>query len=145
MLKLFENQIYSKNLILETNYKGDAQASGNPVQLGQLLFNLFDNAVKYSTPEGRLSISFSNDIERKELLFEITNTTALINKEDIPNIFERFYKTANGTDRKGFGLGLSIVKIIVEKNNGKIGISYDDNLKEITFKIALPLFLDKET
>jgi two-component system sensor histidine kinase ArlS len=144
MLKLFENQIYSKNLILETDFKGESDISGNPVQLGQLLFNLLDNAVKYSTSEGRLSLSFSNDVESKQLLFEITNTTALIKKEDIPNIFERFYKTANGIDRKGFGLGLSIVKIIVEKNNGKIDMSYDDNSKEITFRIALPLFLDKE-
>jgi two-component system sensor histidine kinase ArlS len=144
MLKLFENQIYSKNLILETNFRGESDISGNPVQVGQLLFNLFDNAVKYSTSGGRLSLGFSNDVERKELLFEITNTTALVKKEDIPNIFERFYKTANGIDRKGFGLGLSIVKIIVEKNNGKIDISYDDNSEEITFKIALPLFLDKE-
>ncbi len=92
-----------------------------------------------------LSLSLSNDVEKKELLFEITNTTSLIKKEDIPNIFERFYKTANGIDRKGFGLGLSIVKIIVEKNNGKIDISYDENLKEITFKIALPLFSGKES
>ncbi len=54
MLNLFENQIYSKNLILETNFKGESDISGNPVQIGQLLFNLFDNAVKYSIPEGRL-------------------------------------------------------------------------------------------
>jgi two-component system sensor histidine kinase ArlS len=145
MLKLFENQIYSKNLKLETDFKGESDISGNPVQLVQLLFNLFDNAVKYSTSEGRLSLSFSNDVERKELLFEITNTTSLIKKEDIPNIFERFYKTANGIDRKGFGLGLSIVKIIVEKNNGKIDISYDDSSKEITFMVALPLFSDTVT
>jgi two-component system, OmpR family, sensor histidine kinase ArlS len=143
MLKLFENQIYTKNLILETDFRGVPDILGNPVQLGQLLFNLFDNAVKYSTPGGKLSLSFSNDVERKELLFEITNTTSLIKKEDIPNILERFYKTANNMDRKGFGLGLSIVKAIVEKNNGKINISYDDNSKEITFKIALPLFLDE--
>lgn len=140
ILKLFENQIYAKNLILETNFKGESDISGNTVQAGQLLFNLFDNAVKYSIPESRLTVSLSNDTERKELLFEITNATDLINKEDIPNIFERFYKTANGTDRKGFGLGLSIVKIIVEKNNGKIDISYNDTTKEISFKIALPLF-----
>jgi two-component system sensor histidine kinase ArlS len=144
MLKLFENQIFSKNLKLETDFSGEYDISGNPVQLGQLLFNLFDNAVKYSTSEGRLSISFSNDAGKKELLFKITNTTVLIKKEDIPNIFERFYKTANSMDRKGFGLGLSIVKIIVEKNNGKIDLSYDDNSKEITFKIALPLFSGKE-
>ena len=145
MLKLFENQIYSKNLILQTNFKGKSEISGNPVQIGQLLFNLFDNAVKYSIPEGRLIVSLSNDAEMKELLFEIANATALIKKEDIPNIFERFYKTANGIDRKGFGLGLSIVKKIVEKNNGKIDISYDENKKEITFKVALPLFFSKET
>jgi Signal transduction histidine kinase len=48
-------------------------------------------------------------------------------------------------DRRGFGLGLSIVKKIVEKNNGKIDISYDENSKEITFKIALPLFSGKQT
>ncbi len=121
------------------------RSSGNPVQIGQLIFNLFDNAVKYSIPETRLTVSLLNDAEKKELLFEITNAADLIKKEEIPNIIERFYKTANGIDRKGFGLGLSIVKTIVEKNNGKIDISYDDNLKEITFKIALPLFSGKET
>jgi signal transduction histidine kinase len=145
MLKLFENQIFSKNLKLETDFSGEYGISGNPVLLGQLLFNLFDNAVKYSIPGGRLAISFSNDSEKKELLFDITNLTSMIKKEDIPNIFNRFYKTVNGMDRRGFGLGLSIVKKIVEKNNGKIDISYDENSKEITFKIALPLFSGKET
>lgn len=145
MLKLFENQIFSKNLKLETDFSGEYGISGNPVLLGQLLFNLFDNAVKYSIPGGRLAISFSNDSEKKELLFDITNLTSMIKKEDIPNIFNRFYKTVNGMDRRGFGLGLSIVKKIVEKNNGKIDISYDENSKEITFKIALPLFPGKET
>jgi two-component system sensor histidine kinase ArlS len=140
MVKLFENQIYSKDLILKTSFKGESDIFGNPVQIGQLLFNLFDNAIKYSIPEGRLVVSFSNDAENKELLFEITNATDLIKKEDIPNIFERFYKTAGGIDRKGFGLGLSIVKKIVEKNNGRIDISYDESKKEITFKVALPLF-----
>jgi Signal transduction histidine kinase len=144
MLKLFENQIFSKNLKLETDFSGEYGISGNPVLLGQLLFNLFDNAVKYSIPGGRLAISFSNDSEKKELLFDITNLTSMIKKEDIPNIFNRFYKTVNGMDRRGFGLGLSIVKKIVEKNNGKIDISYDENSKEITFKIALPLFPGKE-
>jgi len=145
MLKLFENQIFSKNLKLETDFSGEYGISGNPVLLGQLLFNLFDNAVKYSIPGGRLAISLSNDSEKKELLFDITNLTSMIKKEDIPNIFNRFYKTVNGMDRRGFGLGLSIVKKIVEKNNGKIDISYDENSKEITFKIALPLFPGKET
>ena len=140
MLKLFDNQIYSKNLILKTNFKGEPDILGNPVQIGQLLFNLFDNAVKYSIPKSRLLINLLNSSDKKKLIFEITNKTSIISKKDIPNIFERFYKTSNMAGKKGFGLGLAIVKIIVEKNNGTIDISYDDNLKEITFIITFPLY-----
>jgi len=140
MLKLFDNQIYSKNLILKTNFKGEPDILGNPVQIGQLLFNLFDNAVKYSIPKSRLLINLLNSSDKKKLIFEITNKTSIISKKDIPNIFERFYKTSNMAGKKGFGLGLAIVKIIVEKNNGTIDTSYDDNLKEITFIITFPLY-----
>jgi two-component system, OmpR family, sensor histidine kinase ArlS len=140
IIKLFDNQIYSKNMILKTNFEGEPDISGNPVQIGQLLFNLFDNAVKYSVPKSRLLINLLNSADKKNLIFEITNTTLLINKEDIPNIFERFYKTSSVAGKKGFGLGLAIVKIIVEKNNGTMEISYDDNLKNITFIITFPLF-----
>jgi len=140
MSKLFDNQIYSKNLILETNFKGESDISGNPVQIGQLLFNLFDNAIKYSVPKSRLLINLLNSADKKKLIFEITNKTSIISKKDIPNIFERFYKTSNMAGKKGFGLGLAIVKIIVEKNNGTIDISYNNNLKEITFIITFPLY-----
>ena len=140
IIKLFDNQIYSNNLIIKTNFEGESDISGNPVQIGQLLFNLFDNAVKYSVPKSRLLINLFNSTDKKKLIFEITNTTLLINKEDIPNIFERFYKTPNMAGKKGFGLGLAIVKKIVEKNNGTIDISYDDNLKDLTFIITFPLY-----
>ena len=140
IIKLFDNQIYSKNLLLKTNFEGEPYISGNPVQIGQLLFNLFDNAVKYSVPKSSLLIKLVNSADKKNLIFEITNTTLLINKEDIPNIFERFYKTSNVAGKKGFGLGLGIVKKIVEKNNGTVDILYDDNLKEVTFIITFPLY-----
>jgi len=140
IIKLFDNQIYSKNLILETNFEGKSDILGNPVHLGQLLFNLFDNAVKYSIPKSRLLIKLLNSTDKKNLIFEITNTTSLINKEDIPNIFNRFYKTPDIAGKKGFGIGLAIVKKIVEKNNGTLDISYDDNSKDITFMITFPLY-----
>jgi two-component system, OmpR family, sensor histidine kinase ArlS len=139
MLRLFDNQIYSKDLVLETNFTGESDVLGNPVQIGQLIFNLFDNAIKYSIFGSRLTVSLLNDSGNKDLLFEVSNATDSIKKEDIPYIFERFYKISNSIDMKGFGLGLSIVKKIVENNNGKIDISYDDNSKEITFKVTLPL------
>jgi two-component system, OmpR family, sensor histidine kinase ArlS len=140
IIKLFDNQIYSKNIIICTNFEEESDISGNPVQIGQMLFNLFDNAVKYSVTQSRLLINLLNSADKKNLIFEITNTTSLISKEDIPNIFERFYKTSNIAGKKGFGIGLAIVKIIVEKNNGTINLSYDEHLKEITFKITFPLY-----
>lgn len=140
MIKLFDNYIYSKNLVIKTNFEGEYDISGNQVQIGQLLFNLFDNAVKYSVPKSKLTVNLFNSTDNKKLIFEITNTTSLINKEDIPNIFNRFYKTSDISGNKGFGLGLAITKKIVEKNNGIIDISYNDNSKEITFIITFPLY-----
>jgi two-component system, OmpR family, sensor histidine kinase ArlS len=140
IMKLFDNYIYSKNLSIKTNFEGEYDIYGNPVQIGQLLFNLFDNAVKYSVPKSRLLINLFNGTDNKKLIFEITNKTSSINKEDIPNIFNRFYKTSDTMDNKGFGLGLAIAKKIVEKNNGTIDISYNDKLKEITFIITFPLY-----
>ncbi len=140
IIKLFDNQIYSKNLTIKTNFEGEYDILGNPVQIGQLLFNLFDNAVKYSVPKSRLLINLFNNADKKKLIFEITNTTSLVKKEDIPNIFERFYKTSDTEGKKGFGLGLAIAKKIIEKNKGTIDTSYDDNSKNITFIITFPLY-----
>lgn len=139
MLKLFDNQINAKDLKLNADFSGEHYILGNPVLLGQMVFNLFDNAVKYSVPAGKVRIILANDPEKKTLVFEITNSTDLLRKEDVPNIFERYYKTSGKTGEKGFGLGLSIVKNIVEKNNGDIEAYYDENTKEVTFKAVFPL------
>jgi signal transduction histidine kinase len=140
IIKLFDNSINSKNLKLKMNFNGKFEIFWNLMQIEQLLFNLLDNAIKYSVQDNELKINLLNSTDKKYLIFDITNTTVAIKKEDIPNIFERFYKTSNGVNKKGFGLGLSIVKKIAENNNGKIDIDYNENTKEITFKVMLPLY-----
>ena len=62
---------------------------------------------------------------------------------DLIHIFDRFYKTSTVSDRRGFGLGLSISKKIVENHKGRIKVDYSRNKKEITFKVFLPLFKEK--
>lgn len=143
MLRLFKNQISSKNLKLETSFDGNFEIPGSKIQIEQVLFNLIDNAVKYSTPRKEIEISLSNDKDNKMLILDITNISEIIKEEDLPYIFDRFYKTSAITDKKGFGLGLSISKKIVENYNGSIKVDYNKDKKEITFKVYLPLFIEK--
>jgi len=143
ILKLYENQIDSRNLMLKTSFKGKSAIHGNPIQLEQLFFNLLDNAVKYSDPGGRLKISMKSSSQQKQILLNITNTTSAINKEDIPHIFERSYRSRSNGDRKSFGLGLSIAKKIVENHSGEIKVSFNQDKKEVTFLIMFPIAQDK--
>jgi len=143
MLKLFENQTASKRLKLKTSFKGVFDIMGSKVQIEQLLFNLIDNAVKYSVPEEELSISLDNDRDNKLLIFSISNISEVIKEKDLPHIFDRFYKTSNAEERQSFGLGLSISKKIVENHNGSIEVNYNKKKKKITFKVYLPLFKNK--
>ncbi len=143
MLKLFENQISSKDLKLKTNFSGKFEVTGNNIQLEQLLFNLMDNAIKYSISGKEMVISLTNSKNSKLLIFNIANTSTIIEEKDLPYIFDRFYKTSGSTGRIGFGLGLSISQKIVENHKGKIKAGYDKKKKEATFKVFLPLFSEK--
>ncbi len=139
ILKLYENQLSSRNLELKTNFKGKTIVKGNRYYIEQLLFNLMDNAVKYSLPDTAISIDLCNDDGTDNLLIKITNKTDSIREEDIPHIFERFYKSTSGKGRKGFGLGLSISKKIAEKLKGSLRAEFDDKNNLIIFIISLPL------
>jgi len=136
ILKLYENQIDAKKIKLVKNIDSELKISGSRMQMEQLFFNLLDNAVKYSVPGKQLKIVIKDDIKINNILLEISNTTTDITKKDIPYIFERFYK--GSSDKKSFGLGLSIVKKIIENHKGKLKVSYNENKKEVTFQIKLP-------
>ena len=83
------------------------------------------------------------DKAKGKILLNITNSTSVINKEDIPHIFERFYRSTKKEDTKSFGLGLSISKKIVEKHEGHIEVKFDQGSKEVTFIVTFPIFQGK--
>ena len=146
MLVVFENQINSKGLKLKIHFKGKFKIWGSKVRLEQLLFNLLDNAVKYSIGDRDLKISLKSIINKRSMELSVSNTSSIIKEEDLPHVFNRFYRSANSTDRKSFGLGLSISKKIVENHKGSIEVDYNKHRKEVTFKVYLPLFKkDKRT
>ncbi len=145
VLALFRNKIDSKNLISKTSYRGHTNILGIKTQVEQFVFNLIDNAIKYSEQNKELEIKTYIDSKKSNLFFEIKNESSFIKKEDIPHIFDRFYKVkgASSYKIKSYGLGLSICKKIIENHNGKITVQLDKQNKVVIFKVTLPLFKAK--
>lgn len=116
-----ENQLRLEvSELAETNILGDAH------QLRQLVSNLLDNAIKFTTAGGRVKVALSDDAERRELVLLIADTGIGIAPQDLDRIFERFYQVdrarSRGVSRRGNGLGLSICAKIVEQHGGTIAI-----------------------
>ena len=110
--------------------------------LYQVTYNLIENGIKYNKPGGTLTIRLYR--EDDNAILKIADTGIGIPEESIPQIFDRFYRVNKDRSRKsgGSGLGLSIVKSIVERNNGKINVKSTVGLGSI-FTITFPV-LDPE-
>lgn len=93
----------------------------NPDQLAQVLGNLLQNALRYTPESGRARISAGK--EGGHALVQVTNTIDGIPAADLPHLFERFYRVEKSRDRTrgGAGIGLAIVKQLVEAAGGRVG------------------------
>lgn len=100
------------------------------MHITNVIFNLLDNAVKYSKPEEPLKLSVATWNESGKLHISIMDNGIGIKKENLKKIFERFYRvhTGNLHDVKGFGLGLAYVKKIVDDHNGSIRAESEVNI-----------------
>ncbi len=103
----------------------------------QAIYNLFDNAIKFTPQNGEIGIEIVKTVN--DITVKITNSGEGIKEEDIHHIFERFYKSdkSRSKDKTGFGLGLYIVKSIVEIHNGNVSVDSEYG-KSTTFSITLP-------
>jgi len=111
---------------------------GDRHRLRQLLLNLADNAVKYNQPQGRITLSLRQVENLAE--FQISNTGPGIPAEQLPRVFDRFFRgdPAHGNAVEGCGLGLSIVQWIVQAHGGKIQITSEPT-RLTTVTVQLPL------
>ncbi|OFX62424.1 MAG: hypothetical protein A2066_10100 [Bacteroidetes bacterium GWB2_41_8] len=139
----FELRVKSKNGELTTDLKANpAIIKGDDVHITNVLFNLLDNAVKYSKEEPRIIIS--TELDGEFLMLSVKDHGIGIQKEHVSQIFERFYRvpTGNVHDVKGFGLGLSYVKKIVDAHRGKIKVESSLN-KGTKFMIYFPINIEE--
>ncbi len=134
----FELRIKSKNGVLHAEFNAeDPIVKGDEVHLTNVIFNLLDNAMKYSNGQPEITVSTIN--KNDQLVIAVKDNGIGIAKEHHAQIFDRFFRvpTGNVHDVKGFGLGLSYVKKIIDLHGGKIKVDSAVN-KGTKFSILLP-------
>jgi two-component system phosphate regulon sensor histidine kinase PhoR len=116
---------------------------GDERRLDQVVSNLIDNAVKYTEPGGKVSVELSQ--EGDEAILRVADTGVGIAKENIPYLFDRFFRVDKARVRGGqssTGLGLSIVDQFVRLHGGYIEVSSEEG-KGSVFTVHLPLVQGK--
>ena len=134
----FELRVKNKNGTLVTEKMAkNAVISGDEVHITNVIFNLLDNAVKYSNDSPEIKIVTEN--KKDQLAISVQDKGIGIPKEHQTQIFERFYRVPTGNihNVKGFGLGLSYVKKIVDSHNAAIKVESAVN-KGTKFTILFP-------
>jgi two-component system phosphate regulon sensor histidine kinase PhoR len=123
----------------ETYYQASAATVlGDELHLSHMFVNLLDNAIKYSPSTVYIKIETFN--EGNMILVRITDHGIGIDKKDIPHIFQKFYRIESGNvhNVKGYGLGLSYVKSVVDKHKGAISVNSELS-KGSVFEVKIPL------
>ncbi|MDO5142328.1 MAG: HAMP domain-containing sensor histidine kinase [Eubacteriales bacterium] len=137
ILLSFEQKIEQKHLSVACDVGERLMVMGDVDHLYRAVYNLTDNAVKFIDEGGRLCLRAH--AEGGFCAFSISNTGKGISDEELPHVFERFYKAdrSRSLDKTGAGLGLYIVKNIVNLHGGEIAVRSDDG--ETEFSLTLPL------
>jgi heavy metal sensor kinase len=127
---------------LHLNEIDQVYVNGDRDRLKQVFINLTANAIQYTPQGGDVYLSLEQIKDQARVI--VRDTGPGIPTEDLPHIFERFYRAEKSRTRgksTGFGLGLSIVNWIVEKHGGRIEVVSQDG-KGTTFAVWLPLFVN---
>ena len=130
-------QVERQNLTLETTLAEDLPTiPADKDRLRQVMINLIHNAIKFNRPGGdiRVSTKLSGD----SVIVEVADTGIGVAKENLPHIFERFYKADRARTGHGSGIGLAIVKHVVEAHGGKVRAKSEQD-RGSTFTFNLPV------
>ena len=134
---VLDNKAGEKEISLQVNTLKRVSVIGDPSRLQQIFINLMNNAIVYTPAGGVVSVELAED--KYNAYIKVSDTGIGISKDEIPRIFERFYRVDKARSRNtgGTGLGLSIVKHLVEAHHGTITV--DSEVGEgTTFTVVLP-------
>ena len=130
-----------KSLTINFSYSGSEKIilQADKEKLRRAFINIVDNAIKYTPQKGVISVVLEKEREDVKIVFKDSGIG--IAKEDLPFIFDRFYRADKSRSDSSFGLGLSIVKSIVESHHGTIKADSEPG-EGTTFTIRLPINKD---
>lgn len=133
----FQQDMSAKNITMETNMN-QIELYADKDKMIQVIINLLTNAIKYTDDDGKIKITVNQYKNKAQLI--VTDTGIGIDKEDLPNIFEHLYRTdkSRNRDTGGSGIGLSVVKAIVDAHAGTIETKSEFG-KGSEFSIILPM------
>lgn len=138
-LQTIEDRVLDKNINIITDFASDcAYVCGDEDAIYRVIFNLLDNAVKFTNDGGQIEIGMR--CEPDKVFVRVRNEGTGISQKDAGYIFERFYKTdkSRSFNKKGVGIGLYLVKQIVTAHGGDIFLSSKPNeYTEFTFTLPL--------
>jgi signal transduction histidine kinase len=125
-VEMFQGAAESRGLALVLAEARPALTPGEPTHLRQLLHNLIDNAIKFTPAGGRVDVGVRCEPSDGRAVLTVTDTGVGIPPEDVPHVFERFYRADKARQRgaagRGTGLGLTICQAIVTDYGGTIGL-----------------------
>jgi signal transduction histidine kinase len=141
---LLKEKSVTRSIAITTKFPAKhIHVMGSKAELSQAVINLIDNAIKYSEPNSTINVGIEQirtEANGYQGVITVTDHGIGIPKREQGRIFQRFYRASNSKERdtRGSGLGLYIVKRLVEEHNGKIAFSSKDNMGT-TFTITLPV------
>jgi len=138
-IELMQPQAQDKNVALQVTMKEPFPLiNGNRSSIEAMFINLVSNAIKYTFPDGQISVDLRKNAQYLQL--KVSDTGIGIEDKDIPRIFDKFYRVRSERTKNisGTGLGLSIVKSVVDAHHGSISVESEVG-KGTTFIVLLPV------
>jgi two-component system, OmpR family, phosphate regulon sensor histidine kinase PhoR len=142
VLNRFHIQAERAGLSIQISLPDDLpQVLADPPRIEQVLVNILHNAIKFTPSGGKISVSVyaEGSGDESEVIIQVSDTGVGIPQEDLPRIFERFYKADRARSGGGTGLGLAIAKHLVESHGGRIWVDSREG-RGSSFFFSLPVF-----
>ncbi len=127
IIKQHQKSLEEKHINLKIKLKQDLYIKGDQNSLFQIFNNIIENAIKYNVKNGSIEIYDSR--EKNNIIISIQDSGVGINSEDLPYIFERFYRAdkSRNSSNQGTGIGLAVVKELMEAHQGRINVESNKN------------------
>ena len=143
VIRDWEKKLAEKRLKVVVDLSPDARTiRADETRLHEVLYNLLDNALKYSRENGEIRLRAAQ--RGPEIVLSVTDNGIGISKDDLPRVFERFYRADKARSRElgGTGLGLAIVKHIAQLHGGRVEAESEPG-KGTTIRVVLPVRNDE--